>query len=139
MWAICKLSITNIVAALLNLSSRFWHALVTFGCAITIPAEELNICTELVHSAVVAASLTNDLFSYEKEYEAAQIAGLPNIVNALWVLMHEHKISLEEAKARCRLRIREEVARYARVVKETMSRTDISTDAKGMLSLCSTV
>ncbi|KAF2866567.1 isoprenoid synthase domain-containing protein [Massariosphaeria phaeospora] len=118
-----------------DVGHMFWHALVTFGCAITIPEEELGICSELVQSAVIAASLTNDLFSYEKEYEAAQAAGLPNVVNALWVLMGEYDISLEEAKARCRTRIKEEVARYASTVEETITRNDLSSDAKRYIEL----
>jgi hypothetical protein len=95
----------------------------------------MSICEELVLPAVVAASLTNDLFSYEKEYEAAQAAGLPDIVNALWVLMREHNISLEEAETRCRTRIKEEVASYVRIVKEAMSRDDLSRDAKKYIEL----
>ena len=85
--------------------------------------------------AVVAASLTNDLFSYEKEYEAAQNAGLTDVVNALWVLMGEHDISLAEAKAMCRRRIKEEVAKYACVVKETRLRDDLSSEAKRYIEL----
>jgi hypothetical protein len=95
----------------------------------------MNICEELVLPAVIAASLTNDLFSYEKEYEAAQTAGLPDIVNALWVLMREHSISLEEAKSQCRTLIKEEVAKYARTVKDAMSRDDLSRDAKKYIEL----
>ncbi|KAH8882985.1 terpenoid synthase [Thozetella sp. PMI_491] len=118
-----------------DVGHMFWHALVTFGCAITIPEDQMSICAELVLPAVVAASLTNDLFSYEKEYEAAQAAGLPHVVNALWVLTSEHNISLEAAKAMCRQRIREEVEQYARTVKETASRNDISSDVKRYIEL----
>ncbi|KAH9990889.1 terpenoid synthase [Xylariaceae sp. FL0662B] len=113
-----------------DVGHMFWHALVTFGCAITIPEEEMSICAKLVLPAVVAASLTNDLFSYEKEYEAAQAARLPGVVNALWVIMGERNISLEKAKAMCRMRIKEEVAKYTRIVRETMLRNDLSSDLK---------
>jgi hypothetical protein len=95
----------------------------------------MDLCAELVMPAVIAASLTNDLFSYEKEYQAAQAAGLPDVINALWVLMSEHQISLEEAKAMCRVRIKEEVAQYARIVRETPSRNDLSGDAKRYIEL----
>lgn len=95
----------------------------------------MGLCAELVLPAVIAASLTNDLFSYEKEYEVAQAAGLPDVVNALWVLMSEHKISLKEAKAMCRMRIKEEVAQYAHIVRETQSRNDLSNDVKRYIEL----
>jgi ophiobolin F synthase len=90
---------------------------VTFGCALTIPENELAICEELVLPAIVAASLTNDLYSYEKEFRGAQRAGNSHVTNGLWVLMIEHGISLEEAKTRCRDRIKEEVANMFRSFK----------------------
>lgn len=95
----------------------------------------MGLCTELVLPAVIAASLTNDLFSYEKEYEAAQAAGLTEVVNALWVLMREHKISLEEAKSMCRMRIREEVAKYTRIITDTQPRKNLSSDLKRCIEL----
>lgn len=95
----------------------------------------MDLCAELVLPAVIAASLTNDLFSYEKECEAAQAAGLPYVVNALWVLMSEHEISLEEARAMCRMRIKEEVAQYAHIVRETQSRNDLPHDVKRYIEL----
>ncbi|KAK7972508.1 geranylgeranyl diphosphate synthase [Apiospora saccharicola] len=118
-----------------DVGHMFWHALVTFGCAISLSEEETRLCAELVMPAVVAASLTNDLFSYEKEYEATQAAGLTDVVNALWVLMGEHGISLDEAKALCRRRIKKEVAKYACVVNETRRRDDLSSDVKRYIEL----
>ncbi|KAI0520768.1 terpenoid synthase [Xylaria bambusicola] len=112
-----------------------WCALVTFGCAITMPEEEMDMCAELIKPGFTAACLTNDLFSYDKENEAAQAAGLGSLVNALCVLMHEHNVSLEVAKDMCRARIKDEVAKYTRIVKETMSRNDISSGAKRFVEL----
>ncbi|KAK5624891.1 hypothetical protein RRF57_000607 [Xylaria bambusicola] len=112
-----------------------WSALLTFGCAITIPEDETDICAGLIKPAFTAACLTNDLFSYDKEYEVAQVVGLHGLVNALWVLMHEHSVSLEVAKNMCRMRIKDEVAKYTRIVKETMSRNDISSGAKRYIEL----
>ncbi|KAI1335897.1 terpenoid synthase [Xylariaceae sp. FL0016] len=118
-----------------DVGHMFWHALVTFGCAITIPDEEMELCAELVLPAVVAASLTNDLFSYEKELEATQAAGIPHVVNALWVLMGEHNITLDQAKDMCRRRIKAEVSQYISIVKETRYRDDLSSEAKTYIEL----
>lgn len=93
------------------------------------------MCGELVMPAVIAASLTNDLFSYEKEQKAAEEAGLSHVVNGLWVLMQEHKITLEEAKQLCRTRIKEEVSKYVQIIEETNARTDLSDDAKKYVEL----
>ena len=63
------------------LLSRLWHGLVTFGCAITIPEEEADEVRELLTPALITASLTNDLFSFEKERDDA------NVQNAVLVVM----------------------------------------------------
>ncbi len=106
------------------LLSRLWHGLVTFGCAITIPEEEADETRELLTPALITASLTNDLFSFEKEREDT------NVQNAVLVVMREHGCGEEEAREICRERIRVECAKYVRTVKDTRTRTDLSDDVK---------
>lgn len=108
----------------LILLSRLWHGLVTFGCAITIPKEEADEVRELLGPALITASLTNDLFSFEKE------RGDANVQNAILVVMKEHSCSEEKARNICKEHIRIEVAKYVRVVKNTKTRTDLSDDTK---------
>lgn len=74
--------------------------------------------------ALLSASLTNDLFSFEKE------RGDANVQNAVLVVMREHGCSEEEAREICKKRIRVEIANYVRVVNETRTRTDISDGLK---------
>ncbi|GAW23081.1 hypothetical protein ANO14919_126310 [Xylariales sp. No.14919] len=114
----------------LDVGYMFWHGLVTFGCAITIPDEEAAETRELLTPALIAASLGNDLFSYEKEYEDTMRAGLPDVVNAIWVIMGEHNCTEQEAKEICRERIRVENAKYVKVVEETRKRTDLCDDVR---------
>lgn len=104
--------------------------MVTFGMGITIPDREMPVCEQLCRSAWVTASLTNDLFSWPKEREAAIKAGQADVVNAIWVLMGEHKISEEDAKALCREKIKANVAEYVRVVERNKMRTDLSLDLR---------
>ena len=103
---------------------RLWHGLVTFGCAITIPDEEADEVRELLTPALITASLTNDLFSFEKERDDS------NVQNAVLVVMREHGCSEEKAREICKERIRTECANYVRVVKDTRTRTDLSDDTK---------
>jgi ophiobolin F synthase len=110
---------------------RFWHALIVFGCAITIPEHETDLCHQLALPAIMSVTLTNDLFSYDKEYDAAKKAGRPeSVVNALQVLMDEHKVSLDEAKVLCRQRNKVEVAKCVQATKETRARSDVSQQLK---------
>ncbi|KAJ9306175.1 hypothetical protein DTO217A2_4291 [Paecilomyces variotii] len=101
-----------------------WHGLVLFGCAITIPDEEAEEATRLITPALFTASLTNDLFSFEKE------RGDVNVQNAVLVVMREHGCSEEQAREVCKERIRIECAKYVRNVKEIQTRTDVSDELK---------
>ena len=74
--------------------------------------------------AVITASLTNDLFSFEKERNDT------NVQNAVLVAMREHSCSEEEAREICKERIRIECAKYVRTVKDIRTRTDLCDDVK---------
>ena len=50
-----------------------WHGLVNFGCAITIPEEEEEEAKRLILPALIHASLLNDLYSFEKEKNDANV------------------------------------------------------------------
>ena len=100
----------------------------TFGMAITIPDEESELCAQLMRPAWIAAGLTNDLFSWEKEYEAAMRNGQPDVVNAVWVLMGEHSITADQAKDLCRQKIKGAVADYLEVIEANCNNGDISLD-----------
>lgn len=138
-WDICKCAATtndlsNLGQTSRNktnvfIRSRLWHGLVTFGCAITIPEEEAEETKELLRPALIAASLTNDLFSFEKERDDV------NVQNAVLVVMREHDWSEAEAREILKDRIRIEVANYVRVVKETRTRSDISNDMKRYIEI----
>lgn len=113
---------------------RFWHALIIFGCAITIPDHEINLCHQLALPAIMSVTLTNDIWSYGKEAAAAEKAGKSgDFVNALVVLQRQHNCSLQEAERLCRARNKIEVAKCLRVTKETRQRNDVSQDLKNHL------
>ncbi|CAO2651134.1 Nn.00g094310.m01.CDS01 [Neocucurbitaria sp. VM-36] len=110
-----------------DVGAMFWHALVVFGYALTIPDAELEICKQLALPAVTAASLTNDLYSYEKEVEEAQQAGC-HLTNGIDVIMRQHCCDLDTAKSICRSEIKAVVAKFEEVVEQTRSREDLSQD-----------
>ncbi|KAI4197918.1 MAG: hypothetical protein LQ350_005621 [Teloschistes chrysophthalmus] len=113
----------------LDVGYMLWHGLVTFGCAITIPDEEAELVKELLTPALITASLTNDLWSFEKERDDA------NVQNAVLVVMKEHKCSEEQARGMLKERIRVECANYVRVVKDSKSRTDLCDESKRYLDV----
>ena len=104
--------------------------MVTFGMALTIPEHEADLCKQLVRPAFAALSLTNDLFSWEKERDAAERHGNPHVVNAIWVLMREHSITELEAQKLCRKKIKEYVDKSVRVSEDTNRNLDISLDLR---------
>jgi len=97
---------------------------------ITIPNEESELCAQLMRPAWIAAGLTNDLFSWEKECEAARRNGLSYVVNAIWVLKGEHSITTDEAKALCREKIKVAIADYLQVIKRTCNNLKVSLDLR---------
>lgn len=114
--------------------SRFWHALVIFGYALTIPVGELEVCKQLALPAVTAASLTNDLYSYEKEVKEAQRAGC-HLTNGIDVIMREHDCDVEEAKTICQSKIKNVVASFEETITHTRSRDDLSHDLKRFIDV----
>ena len=104
--------------------------MMTFGMGITIPEHEMELCAQLCRPAWICSGLTNDLFSWQKEHAAAIENKHTNIVNAIWVMMGEHSITADEAKILCRAKIKDAVAEYVQVVRETRIRTDLSLDLR---------
>lgn len=98
--------------------------------ALTIPDEELEICKRLVMPAFAVLSLTNDLYSWEKERDAARQAGIPFVVNAIWVIMREHSMVEEEAKNLCKIKIKEYVIDAFATVENSKADPNISKDLR---------
>lgn len=98
--------------------------------ALTIPKHETELCSQLSRPAFVAFLFTNDLFSWEKERDAAKRDGLSNVINAIWVIMGECSMTELEAKAECRMKIKEYVSESVRAVEETRGNLDISSDLR---------
>lgn len=98
--------------------------------ALTIPEEELDVCKQLVRPAFAAISLTNDLFSWEKERDAAKEDGVQHVINAVWVLMKERSITELEAKNLAAVMIKEYVAEYVGIVQETKNNLHFSLDLR---------
>lgn len=111
-----------------------WQGLVTFGCAITIPEDELSEADRLSLPAFTAACLANDLLSFDKEAKSLN-SGPEELCNAIWIIMKEQGCTEEEAKELCKDRLRKECADYLRSVKLTLQRTDISDELKRYVSL----
>jgi ophiobolin F synthase len=106
-----------------------WHGLVTFGCAITVPDEEEEEAKRLIIPALIQASLLNDLFSFQKEKNDA------NVQNAVLIVMNEHGCIEEEARDTLKKRIRLECANYVHNLKETNARVDVSDELKRYINI----
>ncbi|KAF2866148.1 isoprenoid synthase domain-containing protein [Massariosphaeria phaeospora] len=114
----------------IDVGQMFWHGMVTFGMALTIPEHEMPLCEKLMLPAWHAASLQNDLFSWEKEYRDAKKHGQADVVNAIWVIMKEHNMKVDQAKVFCRKKIKEAVADYVKIVERTKKDLTISLDLR---------
>ncbi|KAL4796224.1 isoprenoid synthase domain-containing protein [Aspergillus venezuelensis] len=92
--------------------------------------DELELCMQLARPGYAAISLTNDLYSWDKEREQAQRAGIGYVYNAIWVIMQEKSVSEEEAKTMCMREILYNIRRFCELV-EMANRSDwLSWDLK---------
>lgn len=110
--------------------NRVGLALVTFGLGLSIPEEEMDLCERLTRPAWIHICLTNDLYSWEKEYQAFLEHGKTQTFNAIWVLTREHSLTVDEAKKLCRHKIKENVAAYLRNVEESRNNENLSLDLR---------
>lgn len=97
---------------------------------ISIPEEEKNLCRKLMRSVWIAAGLTNDYYSWEKEYQVSLEKGQTHVVNAIWVLMREHSLTVDQAKDLCSQKIKANVAEYLRIVEESRNNENLSLDLR---------
>lgn len=107
--------------------------MVTFGMGISIPLNEINLAHELANVAYLNLGLTNDLYSYQKEYDTAMAMGQDYVVNVIWVLMEEHGISEDDAKDVCRVKIKQTIVDFRQIVADTNARDDVSSETKRYL------
>ncbi|CAO2658411.1 Nn.00g061340.m01.CDS01 [Neocucurbitaria sp. VM-36] len=90
----------------------FWFGMITFAMALTIPPSELDLCMRLARPGYEAISLVNDLYSWRKEREDAELAGQDYVFNAIWVIMHEKNCAEEEAMMTCRQTLVQRIAEF---------------------------
>jgi hypothetical protein len=112
---------------------RFWHGVLTFGMAITIPTHEMELWEKLVSPAWTALALQNDIFSWPKERDAAEKNQKKDVVNAVWVLMGEHSIGEQEALKMVRELTKEYVSGYEKNIEERLEDQTISVDLRRYL------
>ncbi|KAF3400488.1 Ophiobolin F synthase [Talaromyces pinophilus] len=125
--------------AFLVLSSvnRFWFGIITFAMGLTISPDEAEKANKITDPAYATLALANDYFSWEKEYiEFKQNPTSDDMANAIWIIMKEHSVDLEEAKKICQDKIRESCKEYVRRKREfeRQATGKVSTDLLRYLS-----
>ncbi|KAH6670533.1 isoprenoid synthase domain-containing protein [Halenospora varia] len=120
-------------ARVIDSGELFWFGLLTSGMALTTPEEEYHLCMELAKSAYAALGLTNGLYSWEKERDAAKRAGQYYVFYAIWVIMKERSVGEEEAKFICCTETQKWTSLYCCVVHETKNNLSLSRDLRAYL------
>ncbi|KAF4978237.1 hypothetical protein FZEAL_5342 [Fusarium zealandicum] len=115
---------------ILDVGKMYLTGVTIFAMGLRIPEEEHELRSQLCRPAWVALGLTNDLYSFDKELEAANQIGEAHVCNALWVMMREQSVGRHQAKQLCRQMIQDNVAQYVETVRVTKARTDVSRDLK---------
>ena len=106
-----------------------------FGMGLDIPEDQQQTCLELARPLWLQIALANDYHSWEREQEAAKAHGHVSVTNAIWVLMHKHSMTYEEANALCGERAKQYAAEYLKILETVKNRDDLCQDAKYLLDL----
>lgn len=116
-----------------DVGEMFWFGLVTFGMALTIPEAEVAQIRDLTRPCWIVLALQNDICSYNKECRAAAQKGASHVVNALWFIMRDSRIELDEAEKICRQHVDTNVKRYQEIVAMHRNDESLSKDARKYL------
>ncbi|KAK4166981.1 isoprenoid synthase domain-containing protein [Cladorrhinum sp. PSN259] len=112
----------------LDVGEKLTTGMAIFIMSLHIPEHEFSLLSELCRPAWVAMGLTNDIYSWDKEKKAADLAGETHLCNSIWVLMQQYGIGKDEAEEKCGEIVRENVAEFVETVKGIHDRKDISRD-----------
>ncbi|PPJ52523.1 hypothetical protein CBER1_10250 [Cercospora berteroae] len=114
---------------ILDVGEMFLFGLVTFGYGVTIPDEEYDDVRRLSRPCWAVIALQNDIFSWDKELEASKRKGASHVVNALWVIMEEHKVNLEKATEICKEESLKLIDEYMNNVRREQASKRLSRDS----------
>ncbi|KAJ3569175.1 hypothetical protein NPX13_g6171 [Xylaria arbuscula] len=117
---------------LTDCGSLLMLGLIIFGMGLTIPPEEKSECIRLTQPAWLAASLTNDVQSYDKEYKLHHARDNVSMANGIWVLMQQHSLDFEVAKVRVLQKIRYFVAKFTNNL-ENIRTSNLSLDSRRLV------
>lgn len=111
--------------------------LMTFGMGLSIPTEEQDECMRLTRCVWLAAFLTNDVQSWEKEcgeykkqVAISDAAEAPHMVNGVWVVMQQEHVDVQEAIRRVLQKVKGFVAEVVDIVEHVRCREDLSEDSR---------
>ncbi|KAI1413293.1 geranylgeranyl pyrophosphate synthase [Hypoxylon sp. FL1857] len=111
-------------------ASYFVTGLATFAMGLTIPPEEKGECLRLTRPVWLAAILTNDVQSWEKEVKSFHTTDKTDMSNGVWILMKQYSIDVEEAKRRVLEIVKAFVAEFVDTVQNIRLREDLSCDSR---------
>ena len=114
---------------------RFWFGIITYGMALTISDDERKLIRQVTVPAFANLALANDFFSWQKEYDDfKQNSEATYMVNAIWIVMKEHSLTIEGAKQMLQDKIAGYCQEYLQLKAEFESSTVVSVDTKRYLS-----
>ncbi|GKT48733.1 ophiobolin F synthase [Colletotrichum spaethianum] len=117
----------------------FW-SMVEFGMAIDISEAEKQQIQPLFAAAESALVLTNDYWSWEREWRQAQQAKDPRIVNAVYLFMKTEGIAVDQAREVVRNRILAYEADFLRLKTEFFAQNpNISAHLKKYVEVCGVI
>ncbi|KAK2760326.1 hypothetical protein FQN54_002394 [Arachnomyces sp. PD_36] len=75
------------------------HLIAALGTGVSISKEEIEAVAHVVRPVLMAVTLANDYYSFDKEViQYEREGGTTGIMNSIWILMRQHGIDEEKAR-----------------------------------------
>jgi predicted transcriptional regulator len=117
----------------------FW-LMCQFGMAISLTKKELQLVQPIFIPAESALVLTNDYWSWDREYYLSKRAGAPKIVNSIDLFMRTEGMTVEEAREKVKRLIISYEADYLRLKSEFyQTYSEISPALRRYIEVCGAI
>ncbi|KAK0643758.1 isoprenoid synthase domain-containing protein [Cercophora newfieldiana] len=111
-----------------DLGCQYWTGMLIFACGLDIPEHEMPLCRDMCRPGWVAFTLVNDVCSFDKEVRDAKKNGNDWMSNAIWVVVQERGIPIEEARKVGAQMLNDAAAEFIEIMKEAKASGKYSHD-----------
>jgi hypothetical protein len=105
----------------------FWNGIIIFGLALTIFDGEMALVREVARHAYTTLIFSNDYFSWQKEYNDYRRDPSGSMANAIWIIMNQYSVDVDEAESMCIEKIKASCQTFCEKKKQLSAKFHLKT------------